>query len=90
MVLQAFAVPVENQQALYLASINCGKDNGGLANISPPDYTDLHKAASRLSNKGGTCTTPAGAGKCIRIACDDTTGIWVRFASPTYTPRINQ
>ena len=63
------------------SSINCGavisQSLSGLANVSPPDDTDLQKTANRLSKKGGTCTTPAGSGVCIRVACDDTTGIFM-------------
>ncbi|KAG8526510.1 uncharacterized protein KY384_008710 [Bacidia gigantensis] len=61
--------------------IECGAGTGtdspeGLPNIAAPDIEDLGKGADRLAKKGGTCTTPQGDGKCVRIACDNTTGIY--------------
>lgn len=69
--------PNIKRDLLYPSSINCGSDGNGLTNVTPPTDVDLAKAASRLFKKGGKCTTPAGSGKCIRVACDNTSGIWM-------------
>lgn len=74
----------ENLDSLYPAHLDCGPDGKGFPGADPPDYGNLRDAANDLSDKGGTCTTPPGSGKCIRVACYNTTGIWVRskfFAS---------
>lgn len=82
---QSLGLPLADDSALKPTSIDCGTTSddlsppiyAGIPNVSPPDYTDLRKAAQRLSKKGGTCSTPAGGGNCVRVACDNTTGFWV-------------
>ena len=68
--------PVLNKRTLTPAFVDCGGGKGFLG-LTGPDVNDLPKAADRLAEKGGTCTTPSGYGKCIRVACDNTTAIWM-------------
>ena len=70
------ANPALNKRTLTPASVDCGGGKGFLG-LTGPDVNDLPKAADRLAQKGGTCTTPTGYGQCIRVACDNTTAIWM-------------
>ena len=73
--------------APYPSDILCGSKPGnyfltGIDGVAAPNDDDVAKGAERLAKKGGTCKTPRGKGKCVRVACNNTTGIYVRTAFP--------
>ena len=86
---QSASIPL-NKRTLTPASVNCGPSGNGFEGLSSPDVGDLPKAANRLAKKGGTCATPSGKGQCMRVACDNTTAIFMCNSETSAGPNSAQ